>query len=70
MIIELLILKLAADGIATKYKQEMQKQRTERRLGQLKLQLARLLSEYQSGAISIAEYRKIESSILEAINGY
>lgn len=67
MIIELFILQLAANGIRTRYNQEVQRQRTERQLGQLKMRLARLLDEYQSGAISAAQYKKLESDILKAI---
>jgi hypothetical protein len=67
LIIELLILRLAVDGVMAKYDQDMQRQRAERKLRQLKMQLASMLNQYQTGAITADQYMKIESDILTAI---
>jgi len=55
MIIEFLVIQLAAKGIMTKYDQEIQRQVSERRLAQLKMQLA---DRYQYGEINADQYRE------------
>jgi hypothetical protein len=69
MILELLILQMTLDGIRTKVEQDIQKQQRARDLNMLKLKLARLLQEYQSGNITVDEYKTMESQIASAITG-
>jgi predicted nucleic acid-binding Zn-ribbon protein len=69
MILELLILQMTLDGIRTKVEQDLQKQQRAKDLNKLKLKLARLLQDYQSGNITADEYKTMESQIASAITG-
>jgi ribosomal protein L21E len=69
MLFELLILQMTFDGIRTKAEQDIQKQQRARELNMFKLKLARLLQDYQSGNITAAEYKAMESEIASTITG-
>ena len=66
MIIELIILQLTLDGIMAQHDQIVQKQQAQRQTALLKLRLAQLLNDYQSGKLSRKEYQKLEADILAA----
>jgi cell shape-determining protein MreC len=67
MIIELMILQLTLDGIMAQYNENVQRQQTQRKIGLLKLRLAKLVHDYQSGKISPEEYEKLEADIRSAV---
>lgn len=67
MIIELMILQLTLDGIMAQYNENIQRQQTQRKIGLLKLRLAKLVHDYQSGKISPEEYEKLEADIRSAV---
>jgi hypothetical protein len=67
MIIELMILQLTLDGIMAHYNENIQRQQTQRKIGLLKLRLAKLVQDYQSGLISPEEYEKLEADIRSAL---
>jgi hypothetical protein len=67
MIIELMILQLTLDGIMADYNENVQRQQTQRKIGLLKLRLAKLIGDYQSGKISPEEYEKLEADIRSAL---
>lgn len=67
MIIELMILQLTLDGIMADYNKNVQRQQTQRKIGLLKLRLAKLVHDYQSGKISPEEYEKLEADIRSAV---
>lgn len=67
MIIELMILQLTLDGIMAHYNENVQRQQTQRKIGLLKLRLAKLVHDYQSGKISPEEYEKLEADIRSAV---
>jgi hypothetical protein len=67
MIIELMILQLTLDGIMAHYNENVQRQQTQRKIGLLKLRLAKLVNDYQSGKISPEEYEKLEADIRSAL---
>ena len=67
MIIELMILQLTLDGIMTHYNENVQRQQTQRKKGLLKLRLAKLVHDYQSGKISPEEFEKLEADIRSAV---
>ena len=67
MIIELMILQLTLDGIMAQYNENIQRQQTQRKIGLLKLRLAKLVNDYQSGKISPEEYKKLEADIRSAV---
>jgi cell shape-determining protein MreC len=67
MIIELMILQLTLDGIMAQYNKNIQRQQTQRKIGLLKLRLAKLVHDYQSGKISPEEYEKLEADIRSAV---
>ena len=67
MIIELMILQLTLDGIMANYNENVQRQQTQRKKGLLKLRLAKLVHDYQSGKISPEEYEKLEADIRSAV---
>lgn len=67
MIIELMILQLTLDGIMAHYNENVQRQQTQRKIGLLKLRLAKLVHDYQSGKISPEEYEKLEADIRSAL---
>lgn len=67
MIIELMILQLTLDGIMAHHNENVQRQQTQRKKGLLKLRLAKLVHDYQSGKISPEEYEKLEADIRSAV---
>jgi hypothetical protein len=67
MIIELMILQLTLDGIMAQYNENVQRQQTQRKIGLLKLRLAKLVNDYQLGKISPEEYEKLEADIRSAL---
>ena len=67
MIIELMILQLTLDGIMAQYNENVQRQQTQRKIGLMKLRLAKLVNDYQSGKISPEEYEKLEADIRSAV---
>jgi hypothetical protein len=67
MIIELMILQLTLDGIMAHYNENVQRQQTQRKKGLLKLRLAKLVHDYQSGKISPEEFEKLEADIRSAV---
>jgi hypothetical protein len=49
------------------YNENVQRQQTQRKIGLLKLRLAKLIGDYQSGKISPEEYEKLEADIRSAL---
>ena len=64
VLIELLVLKLALDGIVQQSKEEMQEYSLHEKRRYLKSQLSQLIVDYETGIIDKNTFEKRESDIL------